>query len=106
MLLRRSVRSITENIVVAQAHPPRLRWLGVRRRPTLEPIYGLVGLGLVHPDRVERNDRAKEGDVLILGKPLGVGILSAALKKGKLAAAGYAQIDRLRLPLDPVVPGR
>ena len=58
----------------------------------LEPIYGLVGLGLVHPDRVKRNDRAKEGDVLILGKPLGVGILSAALKKGTLSAAGYAQM--------------
>ena len=58
----------------------------------LEPIYGLVGLGLVHPDRVKRNDRAREGDVLILGKPLGVGILSAALKKGVLSAAGYAQM--------------
>lgn len=58
----------------------------------LEPIYGLVGLGLVHPDQVKRNDRAQVGDVLILGKPLGVGILSAALKKGKLSAAGYAQM--------------
>ena len=58
----------------------------------LEPIYGLVALGLVHPDRVKRNDRAREGDVLILGKPLGVGILSAALKKGALSAAGYAQM--------------
>ena len=58
----------------------------------LEPIYGLVGLGLVHPDRVKRNNRAKEGDILILGKPLGVGILSAALKKDKLSADGYAQM--------------
>jgi selenide,water dikinase len=58
----------------------------------IEPIYGLVGLGLVHPDRVKRNDRAAAGDVLILGKPLGVGILSAALKKGALSAAGYAQM--------------
>jgi selenide,water dikinase len=58
----------------------------------LEPIYGLVGLGLVHPDRVKRNDSARESDVLILGKPLGVGILSAALKKGALSAAGYAQM--------------
>ncbi len=58
----------------------------------LEPIYGLVGLGLVHPDRVKRNDSAREGDVLILGKPLGVGILSAALKKGALSAEGYAQM--------------
>ncbi len=59
---------------------------------TLEPIYGLVALGLVHPDRVKRNSTAKAGDVLILGKPLGIGILSAALKKGKLSAAGYSQM--------------
>jgi selenide,water dikinase len=59
---------------------------------TLEPIYGLVALGLVHPDRVKKNSTAKAGDVLILGKPLGIGILSAALKKGKLSAAGYAQM--------------
>jgi len=57
---------------------------------TLEPIYGLVALGLVHPDKVKRNSTAKAGDVLILGKPLGIGILSAALKKGKLSASGYA----------------
>lgn len=59
---------------------------------TLEPIYGLVALGLVHPDRVKRNDRAREGDVIILGKALGVGILSAALKKGKLSSEGYRQM--------------
>ena len=56
---------------------------------TLEPIYGLVGLGLVHPDKVKRNSTARAGDVLVLGKPLGVGILSAVLKKGKLTQAGY-----------------
>ncbi len=55
-----------------------------------EPIYGLVGLGLVHPDQVKRNDRALAGDVLILGKAIGVGILSAALKKGSLSEEGYA----------------
>jgi selenide,water dikinase len=59
---------------------------------TLEPIYGLVALGLVHPKKVKRNSSAKAGDSLILGKPLGVGILSAALKKGKLSDAGYAQM--------------
>ncbi len=57
-----------------------------------EPIYGLVALGLVHPDQVKRNDRAREGDVLILGKPLGVGVLSAALKKGALDETGYRQM--------------
>jgi len=56
---------------------------------TLEPIYGLVALGLVHPAKVKKNSSAKNGDVLILGKPLGIGILSAALKKGNLSAAGY-----------------
>ncbi len=59
---------------------------------TLEPIYGLVALGLVHPDKVKRNSSARAGDSLVLGKPLGIGILSAALKKGKLSAAGYAEM--------------
>ena len=59
---------------------------------TLEPIYGLVALGLVHPDRVKKNSSGRAGDVLILGKPLGVGILSAALKKGKLSESGYRQM--------------
>ena len=69
---------------------------------TLEPIYGLVALGLVHPDKVKRNNTAKPGDVLILGKPLGIGILSAALKKGSLSESGYrAMVDwttRLNTP--------
>lgn len=59
---------------------------------SVEPIYGLVALGLVHPKRVKRNADARVGDRLVLGKPLGVGILSAALKKEKLDAAGYAQM--------------
>jgi selenide,water dikinase len=59
---------------------------------SVEPIYGLVALGLVHPKRVKRNADARPGDVLVLGKPLGVGVLSAALKKDALAAEGYAQM--------------
>ncbi|MBI1943146.1 MAG: selenide, water dikinase SelD [Betaproteobacteria bacterium] len=55
----------------------------------LEPIYGLVALGIVHPEKIKKNSTARPGDALVLGKPLGVGILSAALKKGKLSAAGY-----------------
>ncbi len=57
---------------------------------SVEPIYGLVAIGLVDPKNLKRNAGAKAGDKLILGKPLGVGILSAALKKEKLDAAGYA----------------
>ncbi|MBL8514736.1 MAG: selenide, water dikinase SelD [Betaproteobacteria bacterium] len=57
---------------------------------SVEPIYGLVAIGIVDPRNLKRNAGAKPGDKLILGKPLGVGILSAALKKEKLDAAGYA----------------
>lgn len=56
---------------------------------SVEPIYGLAAMGLVHPDKLKRNADAKAGDVLILGKGLGVGILSAALKKNRLDEAGY-----------------
>ncbi|MGG7603434.1 selenide, water dikinase SelD [Massilia sp. BKSP1R2A-1] len=57
---------------------------------SVEPIYGLVVMGLVHPSKVKRNADAKAGDVLVLGKPLGVGVLSAALKKDALGPEGYA----------------
>ena len=59
---------------------------------SVEAIYGLVALGLVHPKLVKRNADARAGDVLVLGKPLGVGVMSAALKKGELGDAGYAQM--------------
>ena len=57
---------------------------------TPEPIYGLVGIGIVAPQQLKRNDTAQVGDVLVLGKALGVGVLSAAIKQGKLGADGYA----------------
>lgn len=59
---------------------------------SVEPIYGLVALGLVHPGRVKRNSDARVGDRLVLGKPLGVGVLSAALKKELLDAQAYARM--------------
>jgi selenide,water dikinase len=57
---------------------------------SVEPIYGLVAIGLVDPRNLKRNAGAKPGDRLVLGKPLGVGIYSAALKTGKLGKDGYA----------------
>ena len=69
---------------------------------SVEPIYGLVAMGLVHPDRVRRNADARPGDVLELGKPLGVGVYSAALKKEQLGDAHYremiANTTRLNTP--------
>ena len=56
---------------------------------SVEPIYGLAAMGLVHPKNIKRNSQAQAGDVLVLGKALGVGILSAALKKNVLDDQGY-----------------
>ncbi|MDD2742965.1 MAG: selenide, water dikinase SelD, partial [Rhodocyclaceae bacterium] len=71
---------------------------------SVEPIYGLVALGLVHPKQVKRNADAQVGDRLILGKPLGVGILSAALKKDAVDAAGYAQMIAVTTKLNTPGP--
>ena len=57
---------------------------------SVEPIYGLVAIGLVDPSQLKRNAGARPGDRLVLGKPIGVGVMSAALKKEKLSAEGYA----------------
>lgn len=57
-----------------------------------EPIYGLVAMGLAHPDKILRNNGARPGDALILGKPLGVGVFSAALKREILPPEGYEQM--------------
>jgi selenide,water dikinase len=71
---------------------------------SVEPIYGLVAMGLMHPGRVKRNASARVGDRLILGKPLGVGVLSAALKKDKLDATGYAEMMRVTTQLNTPGP--
>jgi selenide,water dikinase len=57
-----------------------------------EPIYGLVGIGIVDPKHLKRNGSAKVGDVLVLGKPIGIGVLSAAIKKGVLDDSHYQQM--------------
>ncbi|HEX6734424.1 MAG TPA: selenide, water dikinase SelD, partial [Azonexus sp.] len=56
---------------------------------SVEPIYGLVAIGIVNPAHLKRNSAARPGDKLILGKAVGVGVYSAALKKDKLHAADY-----------------
>ena len=69
---------------------------------SVEPIYGLVALGLVHPDRVLTNRTGQAGDVLILTKPLGVGVLSAAFKQDRLDAAGYEALIRTTTQLNTI----
>ncbi|MFZ9480187.1 MAG: selenide, water dikinase SelD [Burkholderiaceae bacterium] len=69
---------------------------------SVEPIYGLVVLGVAHPDHIRRNRDAREGDVLILGKGLGVGIYSSALKKEALSATLYSEMVRSTTTLNTV----
>ncbi|MDR0274655.1 MAG: selenide, water dikinase SelD [Burkholderiaceae bacterium] len=71
---------------------------------SVEPIYGLAALGLVHPRQLKRNAGAQAGDVLVLGKPLGVGVYSDALKKERLSAAGYARMIELTTRLNTPGP--
>ena len=71
---------------------------------SVEPIYGLVALGLVRPDRVLTNRTGRAGDVLILTKALGVGVLSAAFKQERLDAEGYAELIASTTQLNAVGP--
>jgi len=52
-----------------------------------EPKYGLAVTGIVHPDRIVTNARAVPGDLLVLTKPIGIGIITTALKRGYLNTA-------------------
>jgi len=67
---------------------------------SVEAIYGLVVMGLVHPKQLKRNADARPGDQLILGKPIGVGVYSAALKKGQLEPSDYARMVKTTTQLN------
>ena len=71
---------------------------------SVEPLYGLVVLGLVDPRKIKRNSAGRAGDILVLGKALGVGVLSSALRKGRLEAAGYEALIASTTKLN--TPGR
>ena len=65
-----------------------------------EPKYGLAVTGFVHPDRVLTNAGARPGDVLVLTKPLGIGILTTAAKAGMASAEGIALAEKLMTTLN------
>jgi selenide, water dikinase len=71
---------------------------------SVEPIYGLAAIGVIDPKNIKRNCGALPGDALILGKPLGVGILSAALKSGRLDDGGYRAMIDVTVKLNSVGP--
>ena len=67
-----------------------------------EPFYGLSVCGLAHPDHIKQNDTAQSGDVLLLGKPLGIGVLAAAYKQNKLDQAGYETLIKYASQLNDI----
>jgi selenide, water dikinase len=67
-----------------------------------EPIYGLAVIGTCHPSHVRRNSGARPGDALVLTKPVGVGIYSAAIKRGVLAPADYDEMIAVTTALNAV----
>lgn len=69
-----------------------------------EPMFGLAVQGVVHPDRIRRNSGAHENDLIVLTKPIGIGILSAALKKDLLSKEAYRQMIRYTTMLN--TPGQ
>jgi selenide,water dikinase len=86
-----AIQKITQGgeSICAQANIPIA---GGHSIDTVEPIYGLVVIGIVDPKKLKRNSSAKAGDSIILGKPLGVGILSAALKSQTLSKSAYEEM--------------
>ena len=65
-----------------------------------EPKYGLAVTGFVHPDRVLTNSGAREGDVLLLTKPLGIGVLTTAHKEELASREGMELACRLMTTLN------
>ena len=74
--------------------------LGGHTIEDIEPKFGLVVCGIVHPEKIWRNAGAQPGDVLILTKPLGTGILATALKHGLLSTEKCAEITRIMSELN------
>jgi selenide,water dikinase len=67
-----------------------------------EPVYGLAVIGICHPSQLRRNADAKPGDALILTKPVGVGIYSAAIKQSALTPAAYHEMIAATTTLNKV----
>ncbi len=67
-----------------------------------EPKYGLVVTGSLHPDAILKNEGAQPGDVLILTKPLGTGILSTAIKRGMVDEDLRKEVTRLMATLNKI----
>ena len=65
-----------------------------------EPKYGLSVTGIVHPDHVLSNTKAQPGDILVLTKPLGVGIITTGIKRGIVSPEAEAEVIQVMAMLN------
>lgn len=68
-----------------------------------EPKFGMVVSGFVHPKKMWKNEGALVGDILVLSKPIGLGIMSTALKRGLLEKSKIGEISALMMELNKYV---
>ena len=59
-----------------------------------QPVFGLAAIGTIHPRRVKKNSDARVGDLVILTKPLGIGIMASAFKMDVISNEGYQEFVR------------
>jgi selenide,water dikinase len=67
-----------------------------------DPIFGLSVNGIIHPRKIKKNSGSKEGDLLFLTKPLGIGILATALKRQKINPKDYKHLVEVTCQLNKI----
>jgi selenide,water dikinase len=67
-----------------------------------DPIFGLSVNGIIHPRKIKKNSGSKEGDLLFLTKPLGIGVLATALKRQKINSKDYQNLVEVACQLNKI----
>ncbi len=79
--------------------------LGGHTIDDVEPKFGMVVTGKVHPGHILTNDRARPGDILLLTKPIGTGIIATGVKQGLVSEKDEEQVTRLMATLNKKAAG-
>lgn len=67
-----------------------------------DPIFGLSVNGIIHPRKIKKNSGSREGDLLFLTKPLGIGVLATALKRQKINSKDYQNLVEVACQLNKI----
>ena len=67
-----------------------------------DPLFGLSVNGVIHPRKIKKNTGSKEGDLLFLTKPLGIGVLATALKRQKISSHDYQRMVEVACQLNKI----